>query len=206
MSPIQNVVIIGAGGNLGPSVLKAFLDDQSYKVTVLSRASSTATFPDNVKVIKTDYSHASLLDAFKNQDAIISVVPGDKFAQQKDIIDAAVESGVKRFFPSEFGNDPESDEMRARVPLFFLKKQTADYLREVSAKNPDFTYTLLSTGPFFDWVSSIIEVFDNHVIDSQNRALELVSSAQILRSEHSTDTMAAILSTLPQTYRLSAWP
>ncbi|KAE9994810.1 hypothetical protein EG327_000023 [Venturia inaequalis] len=148
MTTIKNVVLIGAGGNLGPSILAPFLKS-SFKVTVLSRESSKSTFPPEATVVKTDYSPSSLATAFKDQDAVISIVGNEGFADQTKIIDAAVAAGVKRFIPSEFGSDTANDAVRAIVPIFNGKKQVVDYLR--SKESSTFSWTAFITGPFFDW-------------------------------------------------------
>jgi len=148
MSDIKNVALIGAGGNLGPSILQEFINSP-FKVTVLSRQSSTSIFPSSVTVIKTDYSASSLASAFKNQDVVISIVGNEGFADQTRIIDAAIDAGVKRFIPSEFGSDTKNDAVRAIVPVFNGKKQVVDYLKTKESKT--FSWTALVTGPFFDW-------------------------------------------------------
>jgi hypothetical protein len=145
---VKNVALIGAGGNLGPSILTEFLKSD-YKVTVLSREDSKSTFPSEVEVVKTNYSPESLAKAFKGQDAVISIVGNAGFADQTKIIDAAVSAGVKRFVPSEFGSDTDNSEVRAIVPIFNGKKQVIDYLK--TKESDTFTWTALITGPFFDW-------------------------------------------------------
>jgi NAD(P)-dependent dehydrogenase (short-subunit alcohol dehydrogenase family) len=150
MSSIKNVVLIGASGNLGPHILEEFLKS-SFNVTVLSREDSKSTFPSGAKVVKTDYSPESLAQAFKNQDAVVSIVGTGGFADQTKIIDAAVNAGVKRFIPSEFGSNTDNPEVRAIVPIFNGKKQVVDYLR--TKESGTFSWTALITGPFFDWVS-----------------------------------------------------
>jgi uncharacterized protein YbjT (DUF2867 family) len=148
---VKNVALIGAGGNLGPSILSEFLKSD-FSVTVLSREESKATFPSGVQVVKTDYSPESLAKAFKGQDAVISIVGNDGFADQTKIIDAAASAGVKRFIPSEFGSDTENSEVRAIVPIFNGKKQVVDYLK--TKESDTFSWSALITGPFFDWVCS----------------------------------------------------
>ncbi|KAF2431557.1 NAD(P)-binding protein [Tothia fuscella] len=145
---IKNVILIGAGGNLGPAVLDQFLIS-SFTVTVLSRKESKSTFPSSVKVIKTDYSPESLAQAFKGQDAVVSIVGNEGFGQQTTIIDAAIKAGVKRFIPSEYGSDTNNDEVVKIVPIFKGKTQIVKYL--TSKESKDFSWTALITGPFFDW-------------------------------------------------------
>lgn len=74
-------------------------------VTVITRASSTSTFPgvpDN-KIIRGEYGPEFYRKALTGQDALILAVGMEALAAQKDLIDAAAEVGVKRIIPSEFG-------------------------------------------------------------------------------------------------------
>ncbi|KAF2655306.1 NAD(P)-binding protein [Lophiostoma macrostomum CBS 122681] len=148
-SEIKNVIIIGAGGNLGPSVLNAFLDEPSFNTTVLSREGSSSTFPEGVKVIHADYdSIDSLKSAFKGQDAVISLVGGSALGDQNKLIDAAIAAGAKRFIPSEFGSDTVSATLREIVPVFNAKYATVEYL---NSKESSISWTSVITGAFFDW-------------------------------------------------------
>jgi uncharacterized protein YbjT (DUF2867 family) len=152
MTTIKNVALIGASGNLGPSILNAFLANGSFNVTVISRESSTATFPSGVKVIKTDYSSNSLVSAFEGQDAVVSIAGPGQLSDQQQYIDAAIAAGVKRFMPSEFGSDISNPKARELVPIFAPKAQVTEYLE---AKESDtFSWSAVANGPFFDWVSS----------------------------------------------------
>ncbi|KAF2257081.1 isoflavone reductase family protein-like protein CipA [Trematosphaeria pertusa] len=149
MAEIKNVVIIGAGGNLGPSILQAFLDSSSFHITVLSREGSESTFPSGVSVLHADYSsHDSLKSAFKGQDAVLSLVGSMALADQQKLIDAAIAAGVKRFLPSEYGSDTANPKVLELVPVFQAKVGTVKYLQ---SKEGEISWTSVITGPFFDW-------------------------------------------------------
>lgn len=144
----KNVIIIGAGGNLGPSVLKAFLSS-SFNTSVLSREGSNSTFPSGVNVVRANYDDTeSLKKAFQGQDAVISLVGGNALGDQDKLIDAAIAAGVQRFIPSEFGSDTPNPKTREVVPLFNAKTGTVDYLK---SKESAISWTSVITGPFFDW-------------------------------------------------------
>ncbi|KAH8830163.1 isoflavone reductase family protein-like protein CipA [Flagelloscypha sp. PMI_526] len=144
---VNKVIILGAGGNLGPTILAALQASKKFTITVLARPESKSVFPSDVTVIKSDYSLSSLQSAFSGQDVVISTVGAGGFAAQKTIIDAAAAAGVKRFFPSEFGSRV-TDESVAFVPLFQGKKDVVDYLISQESK---ISWTALQTGAFFDW-------------------------------------------------------
>ena len=145
---IKNVIIVGAGGNLGPSILRAFLNS-SFNTTVLSREGSSSTFPSGVKVVRADYNSIdSLKQAFHGQDAVISLVGGGALGDQNKLIDASIAAGVKRFLPSEYGSNTPDPKTRAVVPVFEAKLGTVNYLK---SKEDVISWTSIATGPFFDW-------------------------------------------------------
>ncbi|KAI9843129.1 MAG: hypothetical protein M1837_006582 [Sclerophora amabilis] len=148
---LKNVALLGAGGNLGVPVLDALLESGQFNVTVLSRASSTSTFPSQVKVIKSDYSEASLVEAFTGQDAVISTLTTTAVDAQTAIVNAAATAGVKRFIPSEFGNNTLNKEAVDLVPILREKQNIQEIVKAKVTENPGFSYTNISTGAFFDW-------------------------------------------------------
>lgn len=152
MAPaLKNVVLIGAGGNLGPSILKALDSDPYFTLTILSRKSSKSAFPSHIKVhsISDDYPASELLEAFKGQDAVVSTISSANNQQQHAIIDAAVKAGVKRFIPSEFGSNTQNKAALDFVPMFAMKNQVTDYLKTKEAEG--LTWSAIITGAFFDW-------------------------------------------------------
>ncbi|EWC47841.1 hypothetical protein DRE_02723 [Drechslerella stenobrocha 248] len=150
MSDISKVIVVGAFGNLGPSILKALQASPAFTVSVLTRATSSlpSTLPAGVTVHTTDYSASSLEAAFKGQDAVISVVAGAALGEQKKLIDAAVAAGVKRFIPSEFGSNTDSKDARELVPVFSRKVEIKEYLE--TRVSDGLTWTGIVVGPVFD--------------------------------------------------------
>ncbi|RYO93749.1 hypothetical protein DL766_002988 [Monosporascus sp. MC13-8B] len=148
---IKNVVVAGGSGNLGKAIVKELLK-AGYKVTVFARENSTSTFPSEVPVRKVDYgSVESLKHALEGQDAVVSTLATVAVVSQNPLIDAAVEAGVKRLIPSEFGINTRIVEGTAIGQLLQGKIKSVDYLEEKSKANPGFTWTGVSSGLFFDW-------------------------------------------------------
>ena len=75
-------------------------------MAVISRLTSTATFDDlpAQNVIKGEYTPAFFQKALTGQDASVMAVGFEGFELQKQIVEAAIEVGVKRIVPSEFGS------------------------------------------------------------------------------------------------------
>jgi uncharacterized protein YbjT (DUF2867 family) len=147
-SSIKNVIVIGASGSVGPHIVSSLLEN-GFAVSVLTRLTSSATFPSSVTVHRTDYSKTSLVEAFKGQDAVVSTIASYSTHQQVDIIDAAVTAGVKRFIPSEYGVDTSLPQIAELLPLALEKQKTVGYLRTKEASG--LSWTAVIVGGFFDW-------------------------------------------------------
>lgn len=135
---------------LGAEVLKALQSETSFILSILTRKSSESIYLPQIKVhkISDDYPLPELTEAFTGQDAIISTLPGQLSTIHIRLIDAAVEAGVKRFIPSEFGNNTcaaASD----FVPLYGIKAKVIECLR--TRESTGLTWTAIHTGQFFDW-------------------------------------------------------
>ncbi|KAI1123573.1 hypothetical protein F5Y10DRAFT_285902 [Nemania abortiva] len=114
---------------------------------------SKSVFPshgDHPKVIKVDdnYPDDQLVKAFEGQDAIVSAIPGRPYNVHLRMIDAAIEAGVKRFIPSEYGNNTCAAAAEL-VPLYGDKAKVIAYLKE--KENTGLTWTAIHAGQFFDW-------------------------------------------------------
>lgn len=153
MPPIRTVAVAGGSGTLGSRIIEQLLA-AGFTVTALTRASATTTptFPPGVTVAPVDYSSsASLAAALAGQDAVVSALATAVIGVQKGLVDAAVEAGVRRFVPSEFGIDTRKARGSVIGGILKGKVELVDYLEEISQDNKNFTWTGLSVGLFFDW-------------------------------------------------------
>lgn len=150
-SNIKNVLVVGAGGRLGPTILSALSTEPSFALSVLARHSSISHFPPGIADHRTgdDYPEPDLLTAFKGQDAVISTVASESVTTQKKLIDAAVKAGVTRFVSSEFGGDIGNQKAVEVLPQYFgVKKDIIDYLK--GNEKEGLSWTTFVTGWFFD--------------------------------------------------------
>ena len=150
---IKNVIVIGASGNVGQLIVSSLLA-ANLTVSALTRSTSTAIFPTHLTVHKTDYTHESLLAAFKDKDAIVSAIATYSTTQQKAVIDAAVEAGVKRFLPSEYGVDTSRPEIYECLPPAIMKQEVVQYLK--TKEKEGLSWTAICVGVWFDWVSYML--------------------------------------------------
>jgi len=183
----KNILLIGATGNVGKPVFQALLADSTFRLSVLSRANSNATFPSNVNVIKVDYSDtAALTKALTNQDVVISTIGGEGLASNfgEILIQAAIDAKVKWLIPSEFGID--LDDPAVNIPLLGSKVSVNNLLKQNQSK---LAYTLITTGPFLDW--GLANGFLG--FDVKNRTATLYDQGQ---NQFSGATLATIANTI----------
>jgi hypothetical protein len=140
--PIKNIMIAGvcihvpayvdisssadisrqASGTIGAPILSALTASGLFNVSVLSRTESTATFSPGIIVKKVDFtSHSALVSALKGQDALICTLNDGAAALQAPLIEAAVEAGVRRFIPSEWGGSDVHSSV-PEVEQFWMEK------------------------------------------------------------------------------------
>ncbi|KAF7188358.1 Phenylcoumaran benzylic ether reductase Pyrc5 [Pseudocercospora fuligena] len=156
MASFKKITVYGAGGdNIGRYILDALLADPSYEVAVLSRKSSKSKYPSAVNDLRVsdNLPHDELVNALRGQDVVISAVGFDNGAleTQFGVIDAAIEAGVKRFLPSEYGFDNAGPKASWLSPVFKIKNDVAQYLDKKAAENANFSWTAVATSIWLEW-------------------------------------------------------
>ncbi|WYZ35850.1 hypothetical protein EsH8_X_000497 [Colletotrichum jinshuiense] len=155
-TPIHNVAIIGATGQIGSQIAKALLKS-GFTVTAIQRSESTKPAPAGTKSVKLDVNDVNALTtAFAGHDAVISAMPDPiVLANQKPWIDAAIAAGVKRIFPSEYSTNVDSP-LAEGLPIVTDKVRTRRYLIEqLSKTGGKSSWTSINNGPFFELVLAI---------------------------------------------------
>lgn len=140
-------------GSLGKYIVQELVD-QGFQVSVLSRGSGSESVPRGVTVKAVDYDDVeSLKSALAGEDAVVSAIAtGAVGGQQQRLADAAFAVGIKRFIPSEFGINTRKVQGLKIGHIVAGKTALVDDLQKKSEQKPDFTWTGLSTGLFFDLV------------------------------------------------------
>lgn len=93
---IKSVVLLGADGKLGPSILQSLVAN-GFDVTVLKRKSSKSQTPHPKQVLVSDaFEVDELVEVLKGQDAVVVTIKGSETMLQKRIADACIKAGVKR--------------------------------------------------------------------------------------------------------------
>ncbi|KAK3424827.1 hypothetical protein EUGRSUZ_F01584 [Eucalyptus grandis] len=149
MAEKSKVLIIGGTGYIGKFIVEA--SAKAGHPTFALVRQSTVSDPVKGQLVESFknlgvtlligdlYDHESLVKAIKQADVVISTVGHMQMADQTKIVDAIKEAGnVKRFFPSEFGNDV--DRVHAVEPAKSAFELKAQIRRAVEAAGIPYTY------------------------------------------------------------------
>ncbi|EXB91923.1 hypothetical protein L484_009016 [Morus notabilis] len=149
MAEKSKILIIGGTGYIGKFIVEA--SAKAGHPTFALVRETTVNDPVKGKLIEKFkdlgvtllygdlYDHESLVKAIKQVDVVISTVGHFQLADQVKIISAIKEAGnVKRFFPSEFGNDV--DRVHAVEPAKSAFAVKAQIRRVVEAEGIPYTY------------------------------------------------------------------
>ncbi|KAL8135617.1 hypothetical protein AgCh_010306 [Apium graveolens] len=155
MAERSQILIIGATGYLGKFLVEAAAKN-GHQTFALVRESAISdpvkgklieSFKTSgVTVIYGDvHDHQSLVKAVKQVDVVISAVAFQNILDQSKILEAIEEAGnVKRFIPSEFGNDVDRTDAVEPAKTNFAEK--AKVRRAIEAHGIPYTY--IFTGCF----------------------------------------------------------
>ncbi|XP_011083666.1 isoflavone reductase-like protein [Sesamum indicum] len=151
MADKSKILIIGGTGYIGKFIVEA--SAKSGHPTFVLLRESTISDPvkgqivegfknSGVTILTGDlYDHESLVKAIKQVDVVISAVGLQQLADQVKIIAAIKEAGnVKRFLPSEFGNDV--DRARAEEPIKSAFSVKINIRRAIEAEGIPYTYVV----------------------------------------------------------------
>ena len=146
MSTKPTVLVLGATGHTGESILKGVVDSNAFNVEALVRPASSkkpevealrqAGIP--TRLADTAGSHADLVKALKGVDILVSAIGPSDQRDQLRLVDAVKEAGVKRFIPCGFITiAPVGDVMSLRDQ----KEEVYNYI-----KKQHVPYTVIDTG------------------------------------------------------------
>ncbi|KAF4461001.1 hypothetical protein FALBO_12204 [Fusarium albosuccineum] len=171
------IALAGGAGNVGQEIVDALVARNKHEIIVLSRKDAPATeIAPGVKWVKTSYDDVDhLTKVLDGVETVLSFItdPSDVHpSPQKNLIDASIKAGVKRFSPSEWAT-------RGFEHMFWYAYKAAirDYLAEVSKDKKVIEYTFFHPGLFTNYMtypfnsSKHVELFEGPINFHQRRAL-----------------------------------
>ncbi|MQL88734.1 hypothetical protein Taro_021303 [Colocasia esculenta] len=153
----SKVLVIGGTGYIGRFMVEASAKAGNPTFLLLRKSSAESANSHRAKLLQGFkdagvtflygdlYDHKSLVSAVKLVDVVISTIGTESVEEQTRIIDAIKEAGnVKRFFPSEFGNDV--DRVHAVEPVKSAYEEKAKIRRLLEAEG--IPHTIVSSNFF----------------------------------------------------------
>ncbi|KAG7563745.1 NmrA-like domain [Arabidopsis suecica] len=154
----SKILVIGATGNIGKVIVQGsaksghatFALVREASLSDLAKAKLVESFKDlGVTILYGSLTDKeSLVNAIKQVDVVISAVGRAQILDQINVIDAIKESGnVKRFLPSEFGNDVDRTvAIEPATATLSNYNRKAQIRRAIEAAKIPYTYVV--TGCF----------------------------------------------------------
>ncbi|KAG8368224.1 hypothetical protein BUALT_Bualt15G0022900 [Buddleja alternifolia] len=151
MAGKSKILIIGGTGYIGKFIVDASVKSGHPTFILIRHSTLSNPAPPKSHLIQTFtnsgvtfilgdlYDHESLVNAIKQVDVVISTVGYAQLNDQDKIVAAIKEAGnIKRFFPSEFGNDV--DRVHAVEPAKSVFGHKAEFRRFIEAAGVPYTY------------------------------------------------------------------
>ncbi|KAK4184784.1 NAD(P)-binding protein [Podospora australis] len=176
---IENVAIIGAGGQIGGHLASALLQTGKHKVTAITRPSSTNKIHlSGLNIVKADYGgdadDSDLVAALRgNQALIITMAVSAPRDTVTKLIAAAAKADVKYIFPNWFGHDPANDSLCKDSFLTEMR----DNVRAEIARHGVSSYIFLACNFWYEF--SLGGGPDRYGFDFQNNSLILFDKGDV---------------------------
>jgi uncharacterized protein YbjT (DUF2867 family) len=145
---LKNITLVGASGNLGSKTLEALLSSGKHYVSVITRPSSTSSYPPPVTVKQGEYDDKAFMDsALQGQDVLVILLGFPGLPYQDAIIEAAARAGVEYVMPAEYGIDSSNEKIEHAVDVIQAKRNTQRKIEGLGMK-----WIAVITGPWIDYV------------------------------------------------------
>ncbi|OQE15630.1 hypothetical protein PENSTE_c027G08084 [Penicillium steckii] len=147
-----HVVLAGGAGHVGREVLDVLIEGQKHQLTVFTRTEAPSLADLGVNVVQVDYNDTDMLTGHLHgvHTLLSFIMPTTTQAgqAQKNLIDASIKAGVKRFAPSEWATRSDSG-----IAGYGVKDEVHEYLKEVNKDKMVLEYCLFQPGMFVNYLS-----------------------------------------------------
>ncbi|KAF3384917.1 hypothetical protein F1880_001776 [Penicillium rolfsii] len=153
------IAIAGGSGNVGQEIIDVLVATKKHEILILSRKDAPAgETNEGITWAQTDYKHKEqLARILQGTHTLLSFVGDEPAAPvQKNLIDAAVQAGVKRFAPSEWASAGLE-----HLHWYAYKGETRRYLKELNKDKKVLEYTLFQPGTFTNYFTAPFKSSDH---------------------------------------------
>ncbi|RDW59930.1 hypothetical protein BP6252_13017 [Coleophoma cylindrospora] len=192
------IAVAGGSGQVGREVVDALVAAKKHEITILSRTDISVSDSTPGVIWRTvDYNDKSkLAEALHGIHTVLSftqLLADPENTAQKNLIDAAVVAGVKRFAPSQWGSASTMD-----MPWWAGKDKITEYLKKVNENGRVLEYTLFQPGLFLEYLAAPYKTAKhleplNTMIDFQNRRAIVVDGYDSIMTCTTVQDLAAVI-------------
>ncbi|OQV08770.1 hypothetical protein CLAIMM_12993 [Cladophialophora immunda] len=145
------IALAGGTGNVGREVLDGLVAKGSHEIIVFSRSDASKLGPPGVETVQVDYNDkAGLVEHLQGVHTVLSFIVSHldpDGTAQKNLVDASISAGVRRFAPSEWALGSNSGN-----PLYASKDRVHEYLQQVNKDKKVLEYCLFQPGLFLEYL------------------------------------------------------
>jgi hypothetical protein len=114
----------------------------------------------------------------RGNDAVLSLVGAEMIDEQVRFIDAALDAGIERFYPSEYGSSSPDDEENTRkfwaaafgpAAASKLTKLGVHERLQKASDEGKISWTAVITGAFFDWGELLLDLVVARQLETASR-------------------------------------
>ncbi|KAF7591407.1 hypothetical protein BBP40_001568 [Aspergillus hancockii] len=147
------IAIAGGSSNVAQEIIDALIEAQRHDIMALFRKDvPSEETTKGIARVKVDYEDLKqLTQTLQGVHTVLSFVSTQDdpaSTAQKNLIDAAVRAGVKRFAPSEWGSSGLEN-----LSWYAYKAETRRYLEELNKDTKVLEYTLFQPGLFVNYLT-----------------------------------------------------
>ncbi|KAK8101495.1 hypothetical protein PG999_011869 [Apiospora kogelbergensis] len=147
------IAIAGGSGQVAREIIDALVAAGKHEITIFSRGKNEPDgLPTGIKWQTVDYQDKNGLvrdlQGIHTLLSFVQLLSDPNQESQRNLIDAAILAGVKRFAPSEYGSKGTVD-----MGWWDGKQRIREYLEEVNRTENVLEYTLFQPGLFLDYLA-----------------------------------------------------
>ncbi|KAH8651242.1 hypothetical protein BX600DRAFT_387342 [Xylariales sp. PMI_506] len=169
MSTLKSILVLGPSGNVGRAICRALIESKSSFTRIAALNNTDRPHDAQKQAILADFQKQGMeivpgtyndMNVFVGFDAVVMAFNNFGNYLQPQIIDAAIEGGVRHFYPSEFGADiTKGNNWTQRY--YRDKVITREHLEKRATEVPDLGWTYIVIGRFTEYATLSYFGFDH---------------------------------------------
>ncbi|KAF1829889.1 NAD(P)-binding protein [Decorospora gaudefroyi] len=149
------IAIAGGTGGVAQEIIDVLVATERHQILILTRREVPTKTPETgIAWVKTTYSDVEkLVGILQDVEVVLSFISPyldqeEATTVQKNLIDASIKAGVKRFAPSEWASAGLE-----HLSWYVYKGATRRYLEDINKEKPVLEYSLFQPGLFTNYLT-----------------------------------------------------